>query len=576
MSAVWQARGAVVIAFGMAISSFAHGQGDDASRGLRIESLIKPHFEEPRYKQEQTDLLTTPQVLPAPPSEQGNSISTAASIPVQKVQVIGSTIFSAQQLAQWVQPFENRSVSIDELQALRHQLSMEYLNRGYVNSGVVIPAQDVGDGIIIFNVIEGGLTELKLSGNEDIADSYLLYRVNKGVDAPLNVNEIQAALRELQQNSLVRRVAAQLRPLSQLGQSELEIVVTEAPSRELFIGVNNHRTPSVGAEDVSLAYTDYNLSGHGDALSASIASTEGLSELSLAYTLPVPSTDYLVSAYYSQSDSEVVEEPFDQLDIESESSSYGLRVSRPFEFQGRALTLQVGFNHRESDAFLLGEPFSFSAGAIDGESKSTTLELGVDFINRHADRVYAANISVRQGLDALSSNVSSNDDTPDSEFTAFYGQAQFASKLEFIEGSQLIARGAFQLSLDPLLPMEKISVGGHATVRGYRENQLVRDNGVTASVELRVPLPFFDGRLGSLQGVAFIDLGQAWDEDVPSQEDGVVEIGSVGLGVLWRPLDNMNVELYWGEALDEEVIENQSGDLQDDGVHFSVTYAVRF
>ena len=36
--------------------------------------------------------------------------------------------------------------------------------------------------------------------------------------------------------------------------------------------------------------------------------------------------------------------------------------------------------------------------------------------------------------------------------------------------------------------MEQIAVGGMRTVRGYRENQMVRDNALISSLELRIPL----------------------------------------------------------------------------------------
>ena len=35
---------------------------------------------------------------------------------------------------------------------------------------------------------------------------------------------------------------------------------------------------------------------------------------------------------------------------------------------------------------------------------------------------------------------------------------------------------------------EKFSLGGVNSVRGYRENELVSDNGVIGSMELRIPL----------------------------------------------------------------------------------------
>ena len=45
-----------------------------------------------------------------------------------------------------------------------------------------------------------------------------------------------------------------------------------------------------------------------------------------------------------------------------------------------------------------------------------------------------------------------------------------------------------QLTPDSLLSLEQIGIGGINTVRGYRQNQLVTDNGILGSIEVRIPL----------------------------------------------------------------------------------------
>ncbi len=64
---------------------------------------------------------------------------------------------------------------------------------------------------------------------------------------------------------------------------------------------------------------------------------------------------------------------------------------------------------------------------------------------------------------------------------AWLGQFQLAHRL-WDSDNQVILRADAQLTRDPLLPIEKFAVGGANTVRGYRDNQLVRDNGLVLSV----------------------------------------------------------------------------------------------
>ena len=71
----------------------------------------------------------------------------------------------------------------------------------------------------------------------------------------------------------------------------------------------------------------------------------------------------------------------------------------------------------------------------------------------------------------------------DGRFIAWLGQLQYVYRLpSSLLDSQVVGPLDGQLASDPLLSIEKFAIGGARTVRVYRENQLVRDNGVVASV----------------------------------------------------------------------------------------------
>jgi hemolysin activation/secretion protein len=117
--------------------------------------------------------------------------------------------------------------------------------------------------------------------------------------------------------------------------------------------------------------------------------------------------------------------------------------------------------------------------------------------------------------------------------------------------------------------MEKFVVGGVDTVRGYRENQLVRDNGVVGSLELRIPLlPKRSGEL-RLRMAPFVDFGRSWNDRSTSGERN---ISSAGLGLL-VDYKQINARVYWAHGFDDIDNGTLSDDLQDDGVHFSVSFS---
>ena len=88
-------------------------------------------------------------------------------------------------------------------------------------------------------------------------------------------------------------------------------------------------------------------------------------------------------------------------------------------------------------------------------------------------------------------------------------------------------------------------MGGVGTVRGYRENHLVRDEGYSLSLEFRYPIigendPSTRHRFTL---IPFMDYGEAWNLDGGSEA-----LHSAGIGFNWefRPL---YAEFYYGYAI---------------------------
>jgi hemolysin activation/secretion protein len=152
---------------------------------------------------------------------------------------------------------------------------------------------------------------------------------------------------------------------------------------------------------------------------------------------------------------------------------------------------------------------------------------------------------------------------PDGNFVAWLAQLQWVRRFQ-PWGVRTIARVDAQLASDALPSLERFPVGGHLSVRGYRENQIVRDQGVVVSLELRLPFEPFEGRAGLFELAPFADYGYANNRRNPTPHPD--DLASVGIGLLWS-LGPVEAQIYWGHQL---VDSDTSGDLQDDGVQFRV------
>ena len=106
-----------------------------------------------------------PSILPpAPVPERRGPISTV-KVTVREIRILGSTVFTAKELAQVTDPYLNREITSEDIESLRLALTLLYVNRGYSTSGVLVPDQAIADGVLTFQVIEGTLSRINIEGN---------------------------------------------------------------------------------------------------------------------------------------------------------------------------------------------------------------------------------------------------------------------------------------------------------------------------------------------------------------------------------------------------------------------------
>ena len=537
---------------------------DDAASAA-IERPGQPRLPEPEFRQADK---AAPNLLlpPVRKDENDDRLSSRLVIKVSGFRFEGNTVFSDADLSVISAPFENRVVSSSDLHELRHRLTLHYVNAGYINSGALLPDQTIQDGVITFRIVEGELNRVEISGNDWLDSDFVADRLKRGAGIPLNIKTLQEQVQLLHQTPVIKRINAELAPGDKPGQSVLRAQVEEARPYQIGITVNNHRAPSVGAERAEIFANHWNLTGHGDELSLRVGATDGLEDGNISYRFPVLANDAAISLKYERSDSLVVEEPFSNIDIKSDSETFGIGFEYPLrKTLSDELSIGLRLEHRRSNTSLLGIPFSFSPGVVNGESRVSVARLTADWVHRGRDQVIAAYSALSVGLDAWNSTIH-DDDLPDSKFVSWLGQFQWAKR--FWENKQAIFRANAQWTNQSLLPLEKFAVGGASTVRGYRENQLVRDNGAVLSLELRIPVFGDTNGRSDFQLAPFVDAGYAGNKDYPTPDPKTIY--SAGVGLRWDPNPRLHGEIYAAKGFED--VETSGDDLQDDGVHFLLSY----
>ncbi len=111
-------------------------------------------------------------------------------------------------------------------------------------------------------------------------------------------------------------------------------------------------------------------------------------------------------------------------------------------------------------------------------------------------------------------------------------------------------------------------MGGLDSVRGYRQDFLLADNGAFAGAEVQIPILRLSQSRGVLQVVPFADFGVAWNNSRTNPDPNT--LASVGLGLRWSQGDRFTARLDWGIPLVS--VDSQNGTWQENGLYFSLFY----
>ena len=543
--------------------------------------------------------------LPAVPEVETPGGGAAGQMFVKHIEVRGVTVFKPRVIAAVTAPYENRTVTSTDLQSLRVALTRLYVDKGYINSGVLLPDQQSKDGLVVYQAIEGRLTRVEVTGKARLRHQYVAARIRSHIDEPLNVMDLQYALRYLQQDPNVSRLDAALGPGDAPGQSVLHLKVEEQPHFNAGIGVDNFQSSSIGATAGTVSFGARDLTGYGDEFRGSVGHSRGDTLGSAVVTLPVNARDGVVEAYFSRSSAAIIEKPFDQLNIKETTRTFGLNLTMPLmDRLERRFALFAGLESNRSYTQLLGTPFSFSPGAQNGIAQVAVVLGGIDWLMHGRNTVTDLRLTYRRGIDAFGATI--NNPSPANQLfnpnpTGADGRFGL-EQLQFIhiarlnglhlfehlnDRAQFIFRASGQLSQRPLLSLEKFTVGGVNTVRGFPENLLVRDNGAAATIELQLPLPGYrpQADLRNLVFAPFIDYGRSWDKVNASPGNPLVDtsaadyLAGAGLGLLWNPLRGLDAKIYYGREIADQFhgdnpLHFVPHDLQFHGIHFSVNYQV--
>ncbi|MGK7947279.1 MAG: ShlB/FhaC/HecB family hemolysin secretion/activation protein [Xenococcaceae cyanobacterium] len=462
---------------------------------------------------------------------------------IQEIEILGNTIFTDSELEYILSPLKGQKVSQEELLKILEELNNYYIQRGYISSGSFLPSQEL-DGKIRIQIVEGILDAIQIKGLSSLKENYLKSRLPQ-LGKPLNVNHLIRSLQKLQRDPLIKKVEAEIIQQN-TDKNVLLLEIKENSPLKSQLSLTNGYSPSIGSLGGNASITHQNLLGFGDRFNLNTSQTEGLSRIGGSYSLPFNRLDGRITFSYNNADSELVEKEVEDFEIQADFESFKLDLSqRVISTSTESLLLGIALELIDSETFVLEDfSFSFTEGLPDGRSKITVLRFSQEYLKNGDSTLFAVNSQFNVGLDAF--DATTTEVGIDGLFWSCQGDIQWLKTFTKEKNIVLATRLNFQLTPDRLLPIEQYTLGGLGSVRGYRPNLGVADNGILGTIELQLPL-IKEGKLGNVTIIPFFDFGTIWNNE--RETPGDETFASSGLALRYRYKEAFEARIDYGIPL---------------------------
>jgi hemolysin activation/secretion protein len=451
---------------------------------------------------------------------------------VKKIKVEGNTLINDATLAPILEVGDGLEVTLGILQLMAQEITSLYSMEGYILTRAYVPEQEIENGVVTIQVVEGKLGKVEVEGNQIFKGEEILARLQPLQDDPalkestlekylLGLNAIQGL-----------KVEAVLKPGEVFGTSDLTLQADEFRTYRVAFDADNFGSRFTGKERYGLTGQFGSLLSLGDSLYIrGVKSDQDQVYLNPSYTIPVGPYGTAITLSYTYSE-----------------FNLGGSLSA-LNGGGEANIFTVDLNHtlvrtRSSELYLIlgGAIRNFKDGQLgtltsEDELSNIYLTAGGFFKDPLRARTFYT-LGLQQGLsetditDPLNSRFLGRGDA----FIPSFYFSRFQST--FVGNTYLTIKTGGQVASKRVLAPDLFAIGGFGSVRGYPLAEAAGDNGFYVSTELVIPFPFkvtltqTPSRVQLekvLSFFAFLDHGQVHIKN-PQPGENDRELSGVGLG----------------------------------------------
>jgi hemolysin activation/secretion protein len=411
---------------------------------------------------------------------------------LKQVVISGNTQIPTPELQSYAKPLLDHEISLAQFYDATRKMTADYRNSGFILANVVIPAQQIANGIVRIEVVEGFISKVNFEGSHVRQDL-----VNSGRDRllatrPLRAKDLERFLLLL--NDLPGVTAQGVLAPSQTVPGAAELTVKLAQQHVSVSAGASYRGselqgPGQWQADVSVdSLFGLNESTSFQYLQAFAADELQLYALTHTERLTASGLDLTLSASHSEGNPDLrgTESLLNLATNDTQGSaqlSYPLIRTRFLNLKARA---ELTYNDAKTN--VVGFPLSedkIAAARFGLYADVVDPWLGVNVV----DVEYGQGIGIFGASKFGDPLASRPDGNPKfSKVTLYVARLQ-----SFPHGFSLLLAADGQWAFSHLLNPEEFAFGGDQFGRAYDPSDLVGDNGIAAKAELRYTQEFAFG-----------------------------------------------------------------------------------
>ena len=425
-------------------------------------------------------------------------------IAVKMIRLTGHKSFTTDELASLVANLAGGEHTLTELNAGVERITAFYRERGFVVARAYLPEQDIKNGVVVIDVIEGLVGQKRVTNESRLTDERInsyLDRINTG--DVLQAKSIDRVLLLLNDLPGVGSARATLQPGSTVGSSDLLIQLDPSAAYVGNVELDNNGSRSTGMNRLGVSLAVNSPLKIGDQINLNaLSSDQKMNYGKVAYQLPLGSNGMRVRAAYSESQYSVGEE-FSSLLNHGKASSSSLNVTYPF-VSSQVTNLTANFTLEDKKLEDLSDnPNPSVAQPFYSNKVVRTINFGLT--GNHQDAMGGGGITsfdVSLGIGTLNMDAATASNFLALNNGSFTKVAYNLSRLQSLtERNTLSLMVSGQQTNTNLNSSEQFSLGGANGVRAYPQGEGTGDAGWMMNLELRHSFN------STLQGVLFHDAG---------------------------------------------------------------------